>query len=411
VKLWNRIRYLIYRRQAERDLDEELRIHQQMVEEGLRGSGTAPEDTTHEARRAMGNVPLALEESRSQWTFAWLESFLLDLRHASRSFKRTPVFAVTVIGTIGLALGLNTTLFTVFNTYVLQPYAVRDPYSLYYVAWSIKDGGRNLTWLEFEDLQRQNPSFSDVVADGSNIQIPSQGLMGRAVSGNYFLALGGSAVLGRTLLPEDTVGAHGAPVLVLSYQAWQRRFGADPNILGRKILVRGNYYQVVGVARRGFMGVESVPPGFWIPYTVSAPGAGTGELHSVTGRLKDGITPHQAQAALLVWARHETEDLPEAERTTGVILESQATPFPWDRDTLSLFAPIFVSFGLVLLIACTNVATMMLARTVARQREIGVRLALGAARARLVRQLLTEGLLLARRPLPWDSRFRRRRSP
>src|SRR5207247_6158062 len=145
----------------------------------------------------MRNISQALEASRTQWNFTWLESLLLDLRHAVRSSKRTPVFAVTVISTIGLALGLNTTLFTVFNAYVLQPYAVRDPYSLYYVAWSTKAGGRNLTWREFKDLQRQNPVLSDVMADGDTIQIPSQGLMGRPVSGNYFTALGASAILGR----------------------------------------------------------------------------------------------------------------------------------------------------------------------------------------------------------------------
>ena len=174
MKLWNRIRYLVHHREAERDLEEEVRIHQQMVEEGLRRSETAPEDAAYEARRAMGNVALALEDSRSQWTFAWLESFLLDFRHALRSFRRTPVFADTVIGTIGLALGLNTALFTIFNAYVLQPYTVRDPYSLYAIAWNTKIGGRGLTWQEFKDLQRQNPALSDVIADSATIPIPTQ---------------------------------------------------------------------------------------------------------------------------------------------------------------------------------------------------------------------------------------------
>lgn len=392
MRLWNRIRYLLMkRRQAERDLAEELRIHQEMAEEGLRRAGTHPEEAVYRTRRAMGNVPLSLEDSRTEWNLAWLESLLLDLRHAVRSFKRTPIFAATVISTIGLALGLNTTLFTVFNAYVLQPYAVRDPYSLFYVAWNTKAGGRNLTWREFKDLQRQNPVLSDVMADGDSIQIPSQGLMGRAVSGNYFTALGASAILGRTLTPEDSAGAYGAPTLVLSYQSWQKRFGADPDILGRRILVRSDWYQVVGVTQPGFMGVEMGANGFYIPLTPSS----RGQIRKVIGRLREGITLQQAQAALAVWARQETSDLPDAERATGVILESQATPLPLDRESLLLFAPIFVSFGLVLLIACTNVANMMLARTIARQREIGVRLALGAARLRLMRQLLTESLLLA----------------
>jgi macrolide transport system ATP-binding/permease protein len=125
-----------------------------------------------------------------------------------RSFKRTPVFAATVIRTIGLALGLNTTLFTVFNAYVLQPFAVRDPYSLYYVACGTKAGGRNLTWREFKDLQGQNPVLSDVMADGDTIQIPSQGLMGRPVSGNYFTALGSQRDPGKGLsLGESSLWA------------------------------------------------------------------------------------------------------------------------------------------------------------------------------------------------------------
>jgi predicted permease len=334
---------------------------------------------------------MASEESGMRWVFAWMESLLIDLRHATRSFKRTPIFAATVISTIGLALGLNTTLFTVFNAYVLQPFAVRDPYSLYDIAWNTKSGGRDLTWQEFQDLQRRNPVLSEVMADGETIQIPSQGLMGRAVSGNYFTALGAGAMLGRTLLPEDSAGAHGSPVLVLSDQSWQRRFGADPNVLGRRILIRGSSYEIVGVARPGFMGVETGANGFYIPLTAS----NSLNFHKVIGRLREGITPQQAHAALSVWARQHTAELPESEKATGAFLESSATPFALDRDTLIFFAPIFVSFGLVLLIACTNVANMMLARAIARQREIGVRLALGASRLRLVRQLLTEGLLLA----------------
>src|SRR2546426_2470003 len=144
MKIRHRMRYLIGWRRLDRELAEELRTHEEMVQEELHREGVSGREARYAARRTMGNVTLTLEDSRAQWNFAWLESLLLDVRFSWRSFRRAPMFAFSVIGTIGLALGLNTTLFTIFNAYVLRPFAVHDPYRLYQFAWDTKRDTRYL---------------------------------------------------------------------------------------------------------------------------------------------------------------------------------------------------------------------------------------------------------------------------
>jgi predicted permease len=311
---------------------------------------------------------------------------LQDVRYAIRGFLRTPAFAITVIVTIGLALGLNTTLFTIFDSYVLRPFAVRDPYSLYQFTWLTRNGGTHqFTLREFEDFQSHNPVFAEAIASepaAAFARTEGISLLGQRVSRNYFTMLGIDAAMGRSFLAEDAV--------VLAYGAWKEKFGADPKILGKKLVLFGSVYEVVGVARKDFNGLTQVPRDFWIPLKpADQPGL------QVIGRLKPDITPRQAQAALLVWARQATDELPETQRADGIYFQSSATSIPISPQLMAGFAPILAAFGLVLLITCANIANMMLARAMARQREITVRLSLGASRLRLVRQLVTESLLVA----------------
>lgn len=403
MRFWQRFFYFFKRRKLEADLADELRFHRDMTHEKLLRAGVPPEDIPSAAARKFGNTTRILEDLRAVRRVAWLESLLQDCRYAARGFLQKPAFALTVIGTIGLALGLNTTLFTVANAYVFRPFAVYDPYSLYQFALTTKHKKRfRTTWREYEEL-RQQKIFSGAIADQLLvIRVEGQSAIGQAVTGNYFTTLGVGAALGRTLLPEDAASPGSSPVLVLSHAAWKNRFAANPAILGRKIYIHGQPFAVVGVARPGFGGIISTPVDLWIPLTM-LPLVNTGpsvftdrDPHlEVVARLAPGVTPIEAQAELAVWARRSTADRPESARATGVLLQPRASSISITPEILAVFSPLLIAFLLVLLIACANVANMMLARGLARQREIGIRLSLGAARPRLIRQLLTESLLLA----------------
>ncbi|MDR3701486.1 MAG: ABC transporter permease [Candidatus Sulfopaludibacter sp.] len=377
MRIWKKLRTLWRQNRFEADLAEEIRIHREM-------SGQA----------AFGGTALFLEQSREVWGIAWLESWKQDIRYALRSFRRSPGFALGVIGAIGLGIGLNTTMFTVFNAYALRPFAVHDPYGLYELSWYGKTGnGHWFTWDQFRDLRTYKAAFSDVMATGNfGAQVNGRTLLGQTVSGNYFSMLGVGIAQGRPLLEED----NGA-VAVVSYQAWRNTFGADPALVGRKIYIRGTPFEVVGIASPAFSGMEGLPTGFWLPLRMSSLVTDREDLFGprhpeslhIVGRLQPGVSPEAAKSALLAWARAFAPD------AIGVTLVSRATSVPLNRDAILTFLPIFAAFALVLMIACANVSNMMLARALARQREIAIRISLGAGRARLVRQLLTESVLLA----------------
>lgn len=387
MKIWKRIRHWRRRAEFEAGLEEEMRFHREM-------SGGA----------AFGSVAMALEDSRAVWRFSWLESVLQDIRYAVRGFRKSPGFALAVVGTIGAALGLNTTMFTVFNAYVLRPFAVQNPWALYGFSWYGKNGqGHRFTWAQYQDLAARKSPFSDVIA-AENLQADVEGrsLFGQLVSGNYFTMLGAGVAEGRPLLPRDASAPGSGTVMVVSYDAWQNKFGADPSLVGKTLHLRGHAFEVVGIASPAFAGLEGFPGGFWIPLTMDGAVQDGRDLLAfpqperlkLIGRLREGMLPETAKAALMAWSGLGG-NLPREQRPVGVVIQSSATTVPLTRDTILTFIPLFTAFGLVLLIACANVSNMMLARALSRQREIGIRVSLGAGRARLVRQLLTESVLLA----------------
>ena len=405
--LWLRVRALVFHGRVERELHEELDFHVEMQTRRHIAAGVDATEARRLAHTQFGSTALVEDRVRDARGIGFFETLLQDVRYAVRSFRRAPAFALTVVGTIALGLGLNAGVFTIFNAYVLTPFAVRDPYSLYEFTWDTR-GGRfhRFTWPEFEQLRRDNAVFSDVYAERHQLvtRIDGHTAYTLLVTGNYFRMLGVDAALGRTLEPSDTAAPGREAVAVLSYAFWQRQFGSDPAVVGRTILIQGHPCEVVGVARPGFDGLSQTPPhDIWVPVTIdplledgpSLFASNPPSRLGVVGRLKPGVSLRAARAALVVWAQHATEQLADQDKAATARLESRATSVPLSPMVMLALSPIAVAFALVLLIACANVANMMLARGLARQREIGIRLTLGAGRRRLVRQLLTESVLLA----------------
>ncbi|HLG59160.1 MAG TPA: ABC transporter permease [Vicinamibacterales bacterium] len=331
-----------------------------------------------------------------------LESVIMDVRYALRGIRRAPLFAGSVAATIGLGLGVLASAFTLLNAYVLKPIDLPDPRALYSLSWDTSTVRRHRFKLaDFEDMRDSSPHFSGLLA--GQLATAMQGgapLTGLLVTGNYFQVLGARVAVGRTLTPADATAPGRDAVVVLSHHVWQSRYGADPSIVGKEITLGRQRFDVVGVTDGAYLpGEEGV--GFWAPLTMArafaVPDPWTDPSAAsliVIGRLREGASESQARAWFDLWLRQrfpaDSELAPVAVR-----VESRATRLPLDGPTLTLFSIIMSAFGLVLLVACANVTNLMLARGLGRQREIAVRLSLGASRWRVVRQLVIESLVLA----------------
>jgi predicted permease len=328
---------------------------------------------------------------------------LADIRYAIRGLRRSPLFAGSVAGTIGLGLGVLCSAVTFLNAYVLKPVDLPDPYGLYALSWDTADvRNHSFTLADFEALRDSAPHFSSLAAGRQTLLMQGERVMsGALVTGNYFSTLRATPALGRLLTPADAAAPGDRPVVVLSDHAWRSRYGANPNIVGTLIELGRQRFEVVGVTppRFGLTGEELV--GFWAPLTMShAFGVAdpwdpaSPPSLSVVGRLRAEATAPQARAAFDVWLRQRfpsgTDEVPVVVR-----MESRATRLSLSGPILPLFALIVAAFGLVLLVACANVANLLLARALARQREIAVRLSLGSGRWRVARQLAIESLVLA----------------
>jgi predicted permease len=344
-----------------------------------------------------GNRPFSAARDHfhgaSRWM--WLAQFSQDLRYACRTLVRSPAFAATTVLTLSIGLALTIGVFTVFNAYVLRPFAVRDPTGLYQVVWHARDAaGRNLRWHDYETIRDRRDLFTHALAESTRY-VSSKGrpLAAELVSNDYFAVLAPEMFLGRPLGPGDDAGNG----VVLGYQAWAGLFARDSAAIGREIDLNGRPYVVVGVLGPQFAGLHAMPRDIWIPLAAYAAAAAPDLLSDqsraidVSVRLQPGVTPQQAQSAMTPLVA----DAAGRDRQAWAEVRLQDKPATLSLKLLTIVSPVFAAFALVLLAACANVSSVMLARAVARQREIAIRLSLGASRRRIVAQLLTEGLVIA----------------
>ena len=329
-----------------------------------------------------------------------------DILYALRAFTRAPLVGVTIVATVALGLGLVAAVFTVLNALVFRNDAVPDVHEMFAVErpQAVGEPAR-FTRGKFDALRRETDFFSDVYAQVADVDSRVDGrlMYGTFVTGDFFQVLRVSAAIGRALTPADDEPFAGQPVMVLSHRGWDRLFARDPAILGRRLLVNGLTFEVVGVMPEGFRGLAVIASDdYWAPLSmlgqVSPMHKGREATISldIIGRLKPGLSREVGAAQLTAWdAGQPSGSSPIDRGGSRITLVPRRGTVPEPLEAVPVTGPLFFAFGLILLIGCANVANLLLARAVARQREIGIQLSLGATRRRIVRQLMTESLLLA----------------